>query len=88
VKAGFHKDKTIFGLSSLNIKFSNKTPRVELLLYFTVVSGLPEKVERFNGKTHGSKAPVKEGKATPAQTWKGPEGFRRLRLPDFKTIGI
>jgi hypothetical protein len=26
-------------------------------------------------------------KAIPLQAWTGPEGFRRLRLPDFKTIG-
>jgi hypothetical protein len=24
----------------------------------------------------------------PVQAWKDPEGSRRLRLPDFKTIGI
>jgi len=29
---------------------------------------------------------VKKGKAIPLQTWTGPEGSRRLRLPDFKTI--
>jgi hypothetical protein len=28
-----------------------------------------------------------EGKAIPLQAWIGPEGSRRLRLPDFKTIG-
>ena len=28
-----------------------------------------------------------EGKAIPLQAWTGPEGSRRLRLPDFKTIG-
>jgi hypothetical protein len=28
-----------------------------------------------------------KGKAIPVQAWKGPEGFRRLRLPDLKTIG-
>ena len=28
-----------------------------------------------------------EGKAIPLQAWKGPEGSRRLGLPDFKTIG-
>jgi len=28
-----------------------------------------------------------EGKAIPFQAWTGPEGFKRLRLPDFKTIG-
>ena len=27
-------------------------------------------------------------KAIPLQAWTGPEGSRRLRLPDFKTIGI
>jgi hypothetical protein len=30
----------------------------------------------------------KKGKAIPLQAWIGPEGSRRLRLPDFKTIGI
>jgi hypothetical protein len=29
----------------------------------------------------------KKGKAIPLQTWTDPEGFRRLRLPVFKTIG-
>jgi hypothetical protein len=28
-----------------------------------------------------------EGKAVPLQAWTDPEGFRRLRLPDFKIIG-
>jgi len=27
------------------------------------------------------------GKAIPIKATTGPEGFRRLRLPDFKTIG-
>jgi hypothetical protein len=27
------------------------------------------------------------GKAIPLQAWTGPEGSRRLRLPDFMTIG-
>ena len=30
---------------------------------------------------------LSEGKAIPLQTWTGPEGSRRLRFPDFKTIG-
>jgi len=29
----------------------------------------------------------KKGKAVPLKAWTGPEGSRRLRLPDFKTIG-
>jgi len=28
-----------------------------------------------------------KGKAIPLQAWTGPEGSRRSRLPDFKTIG-
>jgi hypothetical protein len=28
-----------------------------------------------------------KGKAMPLQAWTGPEGSRRLRLPDFKAIG-
>ena len=26
-------------------------------------------------------------KAIPLQAWTGPEGSRRFRLPDFKTVG-
>jgi hypothetical protein len=29
----------------------------------------------------------KSTKAVPLQAWTGPEGSRRLRLPDFKTFG-
>jgi hypothetical protein len=29
---------------------------------------------------------IKQGKAIPLQAQTGPEGSRRLRLPDFKTI--
>jgi len=28
-----------------------------------------------------------KSKAVPLQAWTGPEGSRKLRLPDFKTIG-
>ena len=28
-----------------------------------------------------------KGKEIPLQAWRGPEGSRRLKLPDFKTIG-
>jgi len=28
-----------------------------------------------------------KGKAIPLQAWTGPEGCRRLRLPDFMTFG-
>jgi len=28
-----------------------------------------------------------QGTAIPLRAWTGPEGSRRLRLPDFKTVG-
>jgi hypothetical protein len=28
-----------------------------------------------------------KGKAIPLQAWTGPEGSRRLRFPDFQTVG-
>ena len=28
-----------------------------------------------------------KGKALQLQAWTGPEGSRRLRVPDFKTVG-
>jgi hypothetical protein len=31
-------------------------------------------------------ADILKGKAIPLQAWTGPEGSRRLRLPDFKKI--
>jgi hypothetical protein len=34
------------------------------------------------------KHPIKQrGKGIPLQVWADPEGSRRLRLPDFKTVG-
>ena len=33
------------------------------------------------------KNPTTNFLAIPLQAWRGPEGSRRLRLPDFKTIG-
>jgi len=35
-----------------------------------------------------SKSPhIPKGKAIPLQAWTGPEGSKRLRLPDFKSLG-
>jgi hypothetical protein len=36
-----------------------------------------------NNNNNNNKGKVK---AIPSQAWRGPEGSRRLRLPDFKTI--
>ena len=44
--------------------------------------------EQKDTKKRGSFTTVIRLKAIPLQAWTGPEGSRRLRLPDFKTIGI
>jgi hypothetical protein len=36
---------------------------------------------------YGSKLGKDKGKVIPLQAWTGPEGSRKLRLPDFKTVG-
>jgi hypothetical protein len=44
---------------------------------------------RYNKRSQGFKnlTFVCTGKAIPLQAWTGPEDSRRLRFPDFKTIG-
>jgi len=44
------------------------------------------KCVELDRKSHMQNIKVK-GKAIPLQVWTGPQGSRRLRLPDFKTIG-
>jgi hypothetical protein len=39
-------------------------------------------VNKRNNKLQG------KGKAIPLQAWTGPEGPRRLRLPDVKIVGM
>jgi len=40
-----------------------------------------------NVQLQGQRVKVKgKGKAIPLQAWTGPEGSRRLKLPDFVTI--
>jgi hypothetical protein len=44
------------------------------------------KMHYIKGKATNKMHYIK-GKAIPLQAWTGPEGCRRLRLPDFKTVG-
>jgi hypothetical protein len=48
-------------------------------LYYTVYYVVYIVISSLEGKG--------KGKAIPLQAWTGPEGSRRLKLPDFKTIG-
>ena len=42
---------------------------------------------RVTEETVSAGSQTVKGKAIPLQAWTGPEGSRRLRLPDFKTVG-
>ena len=44
-------------------------------------SALTSEVQRYNQKITF----LYKGKAVPLQAWSGPEGFRKLRFPDFMT---
>ena len=63
----------------LKLVFCDVTPHS--LVDITNVSNECADDYYFNPEEGGSK-----GKAIPLQAWTGPEGSRRLRLPDFKTI--
>jgi hypothetical protein len=41
----------------------------------------------WHGRLKNNATFTSMGKAIPLQAWTGPEGSRRLKLPDFKTIG-
>ena len=45
-------------------------------------------IQHVNRMTRSRLPRIKDkGKAIPLQAWTGPQGSRRLRFPDFKTIG-
>jgi hypothetical protein len=49
--------------------------------------GPDKRALRYTVYTVAVKVTGKKGRAILLQAWAGPESFRRLRLPDFKTIG-
>jgi hypothetical protein len=58
--------------------------KLPTLLHVTATNHYPQGgVSTF---VTGSNLYVK-GKAIPVQSWRGPDDSKRLRLPDFKTIG-
>jgi hypothetical protein len=41
---------------------------------------------RYSQQTYSSRMLKVKGKAVPLQAWSGPEGSRKLRLPDYMTM--
>jgi len=53
--------------------------------FLNLVNKTKRQLQSFGASTSVADYVVK---AIPLQAWTGPEGSRRLRLPDFKTNGI
>jgi hypothetical protein len=51
------------------------------------VQALPGPMHLGNTCKTDTSKDIGKGKAIPLQAWTGPEGSKRLRLPDFITIG-
>jgi len=47
----------------------------------------PDRTHKLKGRLSIKAKQKGKGKGIPVQAWTGPEGSRRLRLPDFKIIG-
>jgi len=67
----------------MSVLFAAKTPERSCVLVLSVQCNISGAAER-NLTKFGIEV---DGKAIPLQVWTGSEGSRRLRLPDFKTIG-
>ena len=70
-------------LRSLVCAKKKKTPASKI--FFKRVN--PSQPQRYFLSLHNNRVVCTQSKAIPLQAWTGPEGSRRLRLPDFKTIG-
>jgi hypothetical protein len=60
------------------------------MVYGNIICGISNvSMDKYGkyGKGKGKRKGKGKGKAIPLQAWTGSEGSRRLRFPDFKTIG-
>ena len=64
---------------------NNDVTTANFLFWFTLLT-CTYKIQNCN-RMYNIEGTGKD-KAIPLQAWTGPEGSRRLRLPDFKTVGI
>jgi hypothetical protein len=78
---GMHDEMTVFCLQVL----PRHLPAATKENHWTLSSNISCKRE-FSRVTVKPVTLLIKGKAIPLQAWTGPEGSRRLRLPDFKTI--
>jgi len=55
--------------------------------YFHSVAGNSHNMLNITENSHNTQDRQVKGKAVPLYAWRGPEGSRSLRHPDFQTIG-
>ena len=89
----------MFNLFVLKVKYNKQCDAERTTLQKTSAknmqsNGQPFKLPRssrghwaLNSDSKGLMKIQGKGKAIPLQAWTGPEGSRRLKLPDFKTVG-
>jgi len=77
-----HRRVYTFQFIPYNINFVQRG-LTEIATFIEVTSALCEGIKYCKGKGKGKG----KSKAIPLQAWTGPEGSRRLRFPDIKTIG-
>ena len=61
-----------------------------LLVYaddINILSGSVRTIKNNKDALEVARKEIGKGKGVPLQAWTGPEGSRRLRLADFKTLG-
>jgi len=79
-------------LNNLHEAGPNKTQACKYSHYFLSRNSTTKQMHSPPGtlnfeNTDNGTVTEEEGKAIPLQSWRSPEGSRRLRLPDIKTIG-
>jgi len=63
------------------------TRLVKCSCFIAIKAIIRTKFTKHNGSHYIKNTEKGKGTAIPLQAWTGPDGSRRMRLPDFKTIG-
>jgi len=82
--SGFN-DRTVH--FSVSLALATIGPSVQKLLSACSFESMLRKIPIVQPQRCFREMVKKKGKAIPLQAWTDPESSRRLRLPDFKTIG-
>ena len=84
----YRKKFTKYKIKKQENQLPSKKDKLRIIIYFSITYALAQQQQQQGQlqRQHSDKKQTKL-KQSPLQAWTGPEGSRRLRLPDFKTIG-